>query len=217
MMRCIRKRRDLLFHAKLIVFINGMIHKVFNYQRHIRRQIYALITTVISRALVYLSGAVLGKGVTFYGRPFVLKSASGFLKIGDNCTFRSNATSNLIGINRPCIISVQSNAVLNIGAGCGFSGTVIGCFLSITLEDNVRCGANTLITDSDWHLDDPRSGEPKSIYIEKNVWLGVNVTVMKGVRIGENSVIGAGSVVTKDVPANVVAAGNPCLVIKQLA
>jgi len=139
------------------------------------------------------------------------------IAIGSKCGFRSSATANLIGINRPCIIStLLPHAQIIIGNNCGFSGTVIGAFKSVTIGNNVRCGANTLITDSDWHLDDPRSSQPKEIIIEDNVWLGVNVVVLKGVTIGENSVIGAGSVVTKDIPANVIAAGNLCKVIKNL-
>ncbi len=57
----------------------------------------------------------------------------------------------------------------------------------------------------------------KPIKIGNNVWLGANVTVLPGVTIGDNAVIGAGSVVTKDIPANVVAVGNPCHVVKQIA
>jgi acetyltransferase-like isoleucine patch superfamily enzyme len=137
------------------------------------------------------------------------------IKIGSGATFLSKATSNLIGINRPCILSTNNTgAKIIIGDNCGFSGTVIGAFELIKIGNNVRCGANTLITDSDWHLDDPRSGEPKSIYIEDNVWLGVNAVILKGVRIGANSVIGANSLVTKDIPANVIAAGNPCKVVR---
>ena len=56
----------------------------------------------------------------------------------------------------------------------------------------------------------------KPIKIGKNVWLGANVTVLPGVTIGENSVVGAGSVVTKDIPANVVAVGNPCKVLRPI-
>ena len=52
--------------------------------------------------------------------------------------------------------------------------------------------------------------------LERNVWIGDGVIVCKGVRIGENSVIGAGSVVTKDIPANVIAAGNPAKPVKSL-
>jgi acetyltransferase-like isoleucine patch superfamily enzyme len=110
-----------------------------------------------------------------------------------------------------------SDAEVIIGNNCGFSGTVIGAFTRIELKDNVRCGANTLITDSDWHTDDPRSGTPRPIIIEKNVWLGEGVKVLKGVIIGKNTVIGTGSVVTKNIPSDVVAAGNPCKVIKTLS
>lgn len=56
----------------------------------------------------------------------------------------------------------------------------------------------------------------KPITIGDNVWFGGSVTVVSGVKIGNNSVIGAGSVVTKDIPSDVVAAGNPCKVIKHL-
>lgn len=54
------------------------------------------------------------------------------------------------------------------------------------------------------------------ITIEDNVWIGAGVIVLPGVTIGENAVIGAGSVVTQDIPANVLAVGNPCKVIKQI-
>ena len=129
----------------------------------------------------------------------------------------SSPTANLIGVNRPCMISTMSaKAEIKVGNDCGFSGTVVAAFESIVLGNHVICGANTLITDSNWHPEDPRSGVPAPIRIGNNVWLGVNTTVLKGVVIGENSVIGAGSIVTTDIPANVVAAGNPCRVIKQL-
>ena len=155
--------------------------------------------------------------IQFYGLTKFKKASSAIITIGLNCKFRSNHTSNLIGINRPCILSaLTARAKLKIGDNCGFSGTVIGAFNEIVLENNVRCGANTLITDSDWHLDDPRVGKSESIRICCNVWLGEGVKVLKGVTIGENSVIGAGSIVTKNIPANVIAAGNPCKVIKNI-
>lgn len=150
----------------------------------------------------------------FYGLVKIRCYKNSFITIGKNVTFRSKSTSNLIGINRPCILSThKEGSSIVIGNNCGFSGTVIGAFSSIAIGDNVKCGANTLLTDSDWHLDDSRSGRPDPIVIEDNVWLGVNVIVLKGVRIGKNSVIGAGSVVTKDIPRDSVAAGNPCKVL----
>ena len=56
----------------------------------------------------------------------------------------------------------------------------------------------------------------KPIEIGNNVWIGGNVIVLPGVKIGDNAVVGAGSVVNKDIPANVVAVGNPCKVIKNI-
>lgn len=160
----------------------------------------------------------IGKGTKFYGRIHFLKKKGTQIIIGNNCTFRSSKTSNWIGVDRPCMISTQGedNALIKIGDNCGFSGTVIGAFVNVTLGNNVRCGANTLITDSDWHLDDPRVGKPKPVFIADNVWLGVNSVVLKGVTIGENSIIGANSVVTSNIPENVIAAGNPCKVIRGL-
>jgi len=166
---------------------------------------------------IWLWGVNIGSKTNFYGKVYFNRQKSSVINIGNNCTFRSSKTSNWIGVNRPCMISTQtSNATIKIGNNCGFSGTVIGAFKGIYLGENVRCGANTLITDSDWHLDDMRVGEPIEVYIEDNVWLGINSIVLKGVRIGVNSVIGANSVVVKDIPANVIAAGNPCRVIKNI-
>lgn len=141
----------------------------------------------------------------------------GKIEIGENCLFNSSIHSNQVGIYTPCMLSILNpNGKITIGDNCGFSGTVIASAISITIGNNVRCGANTLITDTDFHNDDPRSGSDAPVFIEDNVWLGYGVKVLKGVHIGKGAMIGAGSIVTKDVPANVVAAGIPCKIIKQL-
>ena len=164
-------------------------------------------------------GVKLGSQSSFIGRCYFKKYPGTSIRIGNHCSFLSSPNANLIGINKPCIISThhsQHTATIEIGDNCGFSGTVIGAFKYIKLGNNVRCGANTLISDADWHLDDPRSGPPADVIIGDNVWLGVNSVVLKGVTIGANTVIGANSVVTKSIPANVIAAGNPCRVIRPL-
>ena len=162
-------------------------------------------------------GIKLGRNVQFDGKCHFKRFPLSTIKIGDNCEFLSRSNSNLIGINRPCMIStLTEKAVLEIGNNSGFSGTVIGAFVSVKIGNNVRCGANTLITDSDWHTDDPRVSDAMPVIIGNNVWLGVNVVVLKGVEIGENSVIGANSTVTKSIGANVIAAGNPCKEIAKL-
>ena len=169
------------------------------------------------RIVFNLKGVKLGEGAVFYGFTKLKRARYSKIIIGKNLTLRSSATSNLIGINRPCIISaLTQEARLTIGDRCGFSGTVIGCFKEISIGNNVRVGANTLISDSDWHSEDSRIGIPTPVIIGDNVWLGVNVIVLKGVNIGSNTIIGAGSVVTHDIPPDTIAAGNPCKVIRQL-
>jgi acetyltransferase-like isoleucine patch superfamily enzyme len=195
-----------------------LLNKIFNFINLILQQFICTITGLFISIICSIKGVRIGNHCRFYGWTKFFVGGNGKINIGRNCTFRSSDSSNLIGINRKCILSVfgVSEAKILIGNNCGFSGTVIGCFRSISLGDNVRCGANTTITDSDWHPNDTRCGEPAAVIIEDNVWLGLNVIVLKGVTIGANSIIGAGSVVTKSIPANVIAAGNPCRVIREL-
>lgn len=95
----------------------------------------------------------------------------------------------------------------------------------ISASDEIRIGNGCMfangahITDSDWHgIYDRVNRDPeiKPIIIEDNVWVGDHATVLKGVTIGKNSIVAACAVVTKDVPANVIVAGNPAKVVKEL-
>jgi len=140
--------------------------------------------------------------------------------IGNNCTFNSRETSNMMGLNHRCIISTSDAAgnrsVLTIGNNCGFSGVSIWCFKSITIGNNVRVGANSMIIDGDAHFNDQRTSAPESIVIEDNVFIGADCIIRKGVTIGKNSVIGMRSMVLHDIPANCIAVGNPAKVIKEI-
>lgn len=169
------------------------------------------------RLKAYWWGVPLGLGCAFDGYSIIRRHPLSSIVIAANCKFNSSRASNLIGVNRPCIVStLAEGAEIRIGSNSGFSGTVIGSALKIHIGENVRCGANTLITDTDWHTDDPRTGPDSPVIIEKNVWLGVNVTVLKGVTIGENTLVAAGSIVTKSLPQNVIAAGIPAKVVKRI-
>lgn len=170
-----------------------------------------------SRLISAWWGISLGRNCSFYGMPCFRRHPGSRITIADNCEFLSSHTSNLIGINRPCMIStLAEEAVIEIGANCGFSGTVIGCATKIIFGDNVMCGANTLITDTDWHTNDQRTGSDAPVIIGSGAWLGVNVTVLKGVTVGENTLVGAGSLVTRSLPSNAIAAGSPAKVIGQI-
>lgn len=160
----------------------------------------------------------------FNGATLFYRYPGSSIEIGRNNLFVSNSWYNLIGVNRRCIFSTHSpQAVISIGRNCGFSGTVIGATQRIIIGDNVLCGANTTITDFDWHPLDPtqrlngKAVDSRPVIVGNNVWLGLNVVLLKGVRIGDNSVIAAGSVVTQDIPANVIAGGSPCKILKEKA
>lgn len=180
----------------------------------IRYALYSLPTTL----LLKLKGIRLN-GICYSGGfMFASKEKGSEIQIGRNCRFMNWSMGNLIGLNHRCILATGSkNAKLIIGDNSSFSGVSIWCFDSITIGSHVRVGANCVIMDGDAHQDDPRAGMNKPIVIEDNVWLGGSVTVMKGVTIGQNSLIGYGSIVTKDIPANVIAVGNPCKVIRVLS
>lgn len=178
----------------------------------------------LATSFIYLKcriqGVSLGRQCKFYGLASFFVENGGNIRIGNNCKFRSRTLSNKIGLNHRCIISVSAQshdgATLSIGNDCGFSGTSIRCFTCIRIGNNVRIGANSLIMDGDGHFNDRRTAPPKPIIIEDGVFIGANVVVKKGVTIGKNSVIGMNSVVTKSIPANCVAVGIPCKVIRTL-
>ncbi|OAB25711.1 maltose O-acetyltransferase [Flavobacterium fryxellicola] len=111
-------------------------------------------------------------------------------------------------------ISIGSNVAIN-------NAFSIICSSKVTIKDNVLIGGNCTIMDNDGHhldLDKRKESNPISfpVYIGKNVFIGSSVSILKGVTIGENSVIGNGSVVSKNIPKNVIAAGNPAKVIRNL-
>ncbi|MBO9659276.1 MAG: sugar O-acetyltransferase [Chitinophagaceae bacterium] len=90
----------------------------------------------------------------------------------------------------------------------------------VTIGDNVLVGPNVSIytVNHAVNIEKRNAGieYAKTVSIGNNVWIGGNVVILQGVTIGDNSIVGAGSVVTKSVPANVLAAGNPCKVIREL-
>jgi acetyltransferase-like isoleucine patch superfamily enzyme len=98
-------------------------------------------------------------------------------------------------------------------------GVMLNAALSIAVGDDCMLASQVMISDSDWHAHYDRTQEPETnapVVLERNVWIGLRAIVCKGVTIGENSIVGAGAVVTRDVPANAIAAGNPARVVAEL-
>lgn len=122
-------------------------------------------------------------------------------------------------------INVYKGAQLIIGDNTGMSNTMIWCYDSISIGDFVNVGAGTMIVDTDFHsLDwkDRRDGtdvakkKTAPVVIKDYAFIGTRSIILKGVTIGEKSIIGAGSVVSKSVPDGEIWAGNPARFIKKI-
>lgn len=179
----------------------------------LRKKIY----TSLSWTSAKWWGITIGKGCRFNGFTRFFRYPGSEITVSSNCLFNSGESSTLAGATRNCRLStLKSGAAIRIGENCGFSGTVIGAAQKVVLGKNVMCGANTVIFDTDWHFDDVRTGDDAPVIIKDNVWLGYNVTVLKGVTIGENTLVGVNSLVTKSLPPNVIAVGSPARPIREL-
>ena len=147
----------------------------------------------------------------------------GHIEVGRGFKCINRFDGNLIGLIQPCMFTVFPNAVVRIGDNVGISGSTLRCSESITIGNNTTIGSGCLIVDTDGH---PLRAEERTksdyfcntvnrpIVIGDDVFIGARCIVMKGVTIGNGAIVGAGSVVTKDVPPNTVVAGNPARVVK---
>lgn len=163
-----------------------------------------------------------GKNMTIMGKVSVI--GPGKISIGDNFIMTSGEHINPISANlQGAFFTDSPNARIEIGNNVGMSSTRMWIHDRLTIGDNVKIGGGVLLIDTDCHPMDysvrRTSNEgtcSATIVIEDDVWIGAQSIVLKGVTIGARSIIGAGSVVTKDIPADCVAGGNPCKVIRMI-
>lgn len=162
--------------------------------------------------------------VRFLGRCFLHISPASKVSIGHGFVCRSGAgyAMDTLPLSK---ITTSPGSVLIIGDNVGMSNTVINCKSSITIGNNVKIGTGCMIMDSNFHSSDWRvrrtdrdieDAVSKPVQICDDAFVGAQSIVCKGVTIGERSMIAAGSVVVSDIPADCIAGGNPCKVIKQL-
>ena len=163
-----------------------------------------------------------GLNLQVYNKVY-LQIRNGEMYVGDNFTLTSGDCINPLCRNIRACIYITHGGTVNIGNNVGMSSPCLWIKESLTIGNNVKIGGNCIIMDNDVHQIDhlvrrSNKGGVKSspIIIEDDAWLGANVLVLKGVTIGARSIIGAGSVVTKSIPADCIAAGNPCRVITYL-
>lgn len=166
-----------------------------------------------------------GKHLCVHGHVGLYIAPSAQVIIGDNYYISSGLHINPLARNLEASIKVNDKGCLLIGNKVGMSSPVIWVHQSVTIGNHVQIGAGTLIMDSDAHSlhylkrrdlkIDLNCKHNAPIVIEDDVLIGANCIILKGVTIGARSVIGAGSVVVKNIPADSIAAGNPARVIKQ--
>ncbi len=190
------------------------------------RKIIRILSTFILKILFIELKITSGKNLNAVGLPIIDKAKGSSITIGNNLVICSKDFSNPLGLNHKTIIrTIDENSKIKIGNDVGISGASICASNDIYIGDNVMLGANVQISDTDFHAIKPLNRrhnrnkedvQTKSIMIENNVWIGANSIILKGVKIGENSIIGAGSIVTNNVPANSIAAGNPAKIIKTI-
>ncbi len=173
------------------------------------------------------TGATISEDAVFYGKPIVSLAPRSRIVIGERSVLCSDSEFTALGVNHPVMLrTLRPDAEIVIGADTGISGGSICAASSVRIGHSCLLGANVTIADTDFHAIDPinrrynnRSTdiEVAPVVIGSNVFIGTNATILKGVQIGDNSVIGAGSVVVKDIPADCIAAGNPAKVIRLIS
>lgn len=162
-----------------------------------------------------------GKHCVIHGKLYINLFPTAEVSIGDNLYFSSGWAINALCSNRRGAIYATDNARIFIGDNVGMSSTVLWAHKSIAIGNNVKIGANCMLMDTDAHNKDyivrrgqyTDWGESSPIIIEDDVFIGMNCIILKGVTIGARSIIAAGSVVTKSIPPDCIAGGNPAKVI----
>lgn len=157
------------------------------------------------------------------GKNHIYVSKTAKMNVGRNFKLVSSYLINPL-CTHSASISVGEGAIVNIGDNVGMSSPTIFIRKSLIIGNNVNFGAGAIILDSDAHslnylhrrdgVEDMANRVDKGIVVGDDVLIGMNVIILKGVHIGARSIIGAGSVVVKDIPCDCIAAGNPARVVK---
>jgi acetyltransferase-like isoleucine patch superfamily enzyme len=188
-------------------------------RRRAIRRLAGAHTRLVGRVLSLAWGFRLGEGATFVGRPFVRGRD---ISVGRFCVLDSARFNNPLGSSRPCILRTYPGGRISIGDHFAATGVTIVAASEVVIGDHVTIGAEASIVDTDFHPIDYRlrlegansKSEVRPVRIGSHVWIGARALVLKGVVLGDRSVVAAGAVVTRSVPPDSLVAGNPARVVK---
>lgn len=169
-------------------------------------------------------GVAVGRDVDIYGRPLIRRGLDSAIVIGDRVQLISSSwRSSTASCSRTKLRTYYPTARIVFGNRSGMTGgSIIARSKAITIGEGCMLAPNVTIFDSDFHIAWPperrhdtwETDIDRDVTLERNVWVGTGAIILKGVTIGENSVIAAGSVVVSNIPPNCVAGGNPARVLK---
>lgn len=167
-----------------------------------------------------------GSGCIVHGPMFLKIAKDSKINIGNNFTYTSGLGLNPLCGNIRGTIATESDSMIEIGHHVSCSSTVIWASRHIKIGNYVSIGGGSIILDSDRHsldykyrrdvVTDQWHRKDSEVVIGDDVLIGTHCIILKGVHIGNRCVIGAGSVVTRDIPDDCIAAGNPAKVIKKI-
>lgn len=162
--------------------------------------------------------------IRIIGYPVV--KGSGRVVVGGGTDLRSESWATAMGVMQPCLFNcLLETSIIEVGDECGMSGVVICAKERVTIGSRVQIGSGALICDTDFHSMDYRmrgqsgdldEAQVAPVTIGDDCFIGARSMILKGVTIGPRSIVGAGTIVVKDVPPDVVVAGNPARILKQL-
>ncbi|MCD7820087.1 MAG: acyltransferase, partial [Lachnospiraceae bacterium] len=162
-----------------------------------------------------------GKILSITGR--IAVHGPGNISIGNDVSIHSSPNVNPVAGGSRTHLRTEAAGKLLIGNHVGISHSAITAFESIIIDDNALIGSNCMICDTDFHsigyeqrMEHPDTHvKTAAIHIGEGAFIGARCIILKGVSIGRHSVIGAGSVVTKNVPDNEIWGGNPAIFIRK--
>lgn len=183
-------------------------------------KVQSLVLHPLWRCYARLRRATVHPSVIMNGRPLIRCSRGGTLEIMEGVKINTRVSSNpVIGRQRTSLSVMAPGARMTISKSVGVSGACICAAQCVEIGESTIVGADVLITDTDFHTPGPgwswsnnAADTSKPVRIGKGCFIGARAIILKGVTIGDGAVIAAGALVTRDVPAEHLAIGNPAVI-----